>query len=60
MTMLLEVWRRCKAKHTEMDYLQALIKSISTGKGSSSKMSRGTTEIKAAKAELSSKQVCVT
>lgn len=60
MTMLFKVWRRYIAKHTEMDYLQAFIKSISMGKGSSSKSSRGTTAIKAAKAELSSKPVCVT
>lgn len=60
MTMLFKAQRRCIAKHTEVDYIQAFMKSISMGKGSSSKRSQGTTAIKAVEAELSSKPVCIT
>jgi len=60
MTALSKVQRRYIAKNTEMDYLQAFTKATSMGKWSLSKRSRGTTVIKAARAELSSKPVCIT
>lgn len=57
--MLFQEWRRCIERHTEMDYLQAFIKSVSSRIGHHQKGAVELTVTKATKAELSSKPVCV-